>query len=158
MTPTGQKTLKQKNKDLCRGKLRPFVFASYESIRNRYLEVNLEVNSLFAGQFGGQFAVWRSGILDALRQGKLQDPWISLFEATIHEHTQPKYTEGSSIFQFWCDFDGSMPRPRNDPLKEARRTYSPNLQANSLFGGQFGGQFPVQEANLWLQANCRASA
>ncbi len=103
----------------------------------------MEVNSLFAGQFGGQFAVWRSGILDALRQGKLQDPWISLFEATIHEHTQPKYTEGSSIFQFWCDFDGSMPRPRNDPLKEVRRTYSPNLQANSLFGGQFGGQFPV---------------
>ena len=103
-----------------------------------------------SGSFGG--------ILDALRQGKLQGPWISLFGATIHEHTQPKYKEGSSIFQFWCDFDGSMPRPRNDPLKEVRRTYSPNLQANSLFGGQFGGQFPVQEANLWLQANCRASA
>ena len=82
-----------------RGETTAIFFASYESIRYRYLEVNLEVNSLFAGKFGGQFAVW--SILDALRQGKLQDPWISLFEATIHEHTQPKYTEGSSIFQFW---------------------------------------------------------
>ena len=143
---------------MCGGKLRPFFlpvmsqFATgiWRSIWRsiRCLQVNLEVNSLFGGQ-----AFWMLSV-----KASCSDPWISLFEATIHEHTQPKYTEGSSIFQFWCDFDGSMPRPRNDPLKEVRRTYSPNLQANSLFGGQFGGQFPVQEANLWLQANCRASA
>ncbi len=33
------------------------------------------------GWYGSRFG----GILDALRQGKLQGPWISLFGATIHE-------------------------------------------------------------------------
>ncbi len=70
--------------------------SNWKSIR--CLEINLEVNSLFGGQFGGQFVVWRS-IWMSIRCLEVNLEVNSLFRGSIWRSIC--YSKGASRQAAW---------------------------------------------------------